>query len=397
MCPLHSESYRPICFHLILTFIMLQCFHPLNGQEKRTNALDLYTIDAPVRCSFTALDKNDSLNIYANLKFDQDSEKSGWINYSWTLDNTIFQDSIAIDLTRNSQMIQWTFEQDQVPSIITLSLQWKSRKWTFQQHFPVDAYHPSGGVALLQSSLPMMTEWINLNDSLQVTGPGVENVFVYFYGHPFDPARSPMAVRPGKGSSSLSIDSIFVLRANTVYAPMQKGLYFFQSDSTSTEGISVIVTDPHFPKPREISDLTEPLVYITTRKEYENLQGNPNSKSAFDKFWLSTVGSPEKARVSIRNFYRNVEAANTLFTSYKEGWKTDRGMIYIVMGPPISVTKQESSETWSYQDWGGEPLDFVFKKIQNIFSNNHYELFRDESYERTWFLAVDQWRNGRSK
>ena len=397
MCLFESESYRSICSHLVLTFIMLQGFHSLNGQATSTNTLDLYTIDAPVRCSFTALDKQDSLDIYANLKFDQDGGNPGWINYSWTLDDAIIQDSIAIDLTQNRQVIQWTFEQNRVPSIITLSLEWKSRKWTFQQHFPLEAYHPTGGVALWQSGLPMMTEWINLDDSLRVKGPGVENVFVYFYGHPFDPSRPPMAVRPGKGSSSLSIDSVFVLQPGTTYGPTQTGLYFFQADSTSTDGISVVVTDPNFPKPREISDLTEPLVYITTRKEYENLRNNLNSKSEFDKFWLSTVGSPEKARVAIRNFYRNVEAANTLFTSYKEGWKTDRGMIYIVMGPPLSVTKQQNSETWIYQDRGGEPLEFVFKKIQNIFSNNHYELFRDESYERTWFLAVDQWRNGRSR
>ena len=195
----------------------------------------------------------------------------------------------------------------------------------------------------------------------------------------------------------MSIDSVFVLEPNTVYTPAQTGLYFFQADSTSTDGISVVVADPNFPKPREISDLTEPLVYITTRSEYKNLKENLNSKSAFDKFWLSTVGSPEKAKVSIRDFYQNVETANTLFTSYKEGWKTDRGMIYIVMGPPLAVTKQERSETWTYQDRSGEPLEFVFKKVQNIFSNNHYELFRDEAYERTWFLAVDRWRNGRSK
>jgi hypothetical protein len=92
-----------------------------------------------------------------------------------------------------------------------------------------------------------------------------------------------------------------------------------------------------------------------------------------------------------------VEDANALFTSYKEGWKTDRGMIYTVMGPPVSMTKEADSETWIYQSAGSEDLRFVFKKISNIFSNNHYELFRDKSYDRPWFLAIDRWRKGQTR
>jgi GWxTD domain-containing protein len=206
-----------------------------------------------------------------------------------------------------------------------------------------------------------------------------------------------MTVNPAKGSELLSIDSVEVLTPERYFTLHDPGLYFFQADSTTTQGTSIVVTDQSFPQPMEISDLTEPLIYITTRNENQKLKENLSDKQALDKFWLSTVGSADLARSAIKNFYQNVEDANALFTSYKEGWKTDRGMIYTVMGPPISMTKEADSETWIYQSAGSEDLRFVFKKISNIFSNNHYELFRDKSYDRPWFLAIDRWRKGQTR
>ena len=73
-----------------------------------------------------------------------------------------------------------------------------------------------------------------------------------------------------------------------------------------------------YPEPRVINELTEPLVYITTRGEFQQLKKDLTNKQALDKFWLSTLGSPEKARAAISKFYQNIEDANTLFSSYKK-------------------------------------------------------------------------------
>jgi len=40
--------------------------------------------------------------------------------------------------------------------------------------------------------------------------------------------------------------------------------------------------------------------------------------------------------------------ANYFFTSYKPGWMTDRGMIYIVLGPPVILHKGDDFEEWIY-------------------------------------------------
>lgn len=368
--------------------------HTAEAQEPTVNTLDLYRTNTQVSCSFSTLDQ-DVFMIYALLDFKEAPVDSLWISYSWQNPDHTVNDSTLVKPGDRQQVLTWSFANDNIPPMITVRLNYKSRKWVFQEHFPMDAYHSSGGVSLWQSSYPILKTWIHLGDSILLQSQGNNNVFIYFYDHQFDPSRPPMTVRPAQGSASLTIDSLFTMAAGEYYQPHKQGLYFFQNDTTGTIGTSLVVTDVYFPKPQEVSDLTEPLIYITTRAEYQELQQDFSDKQALDKFWLTTLGSPDKARTAIKNYYQNIENANTLFTSYKEGWKTDRGMIYTVLGAPLEVTKTQDTELWIYRDISGDELRFEFRKVSNIFSNNHYELFRNESYDRQWFIAIDRWREGR--
>ena len=364
------------------------------AQQDALNTLDLYQTEAPVLCKFTVLEQ-DPAWIYAVLEFNQPVEDSLWIAYSYIQGEVLIQDSMRVKPRGQRQIFKWAFEQyDQVSAMITIGFNWNGRDWIFQEHFPEIAYHRSGGLSLWQSLIPILKSWIQLGDSVLVQSERSDSVYSYYYSHKFDPARPPMTVRPGKASSSLTIDSVFTLKAGQYYTPDKLGLYFFQSDSSTTLGISLLVTDQYYPRPQDISDLTEPLIYISTKAEYQTLKEDLSSKQALDKFWLSTLGSPQKARATIKDFYQNIEDANALFTSYKEGWKTDRGMIYSIMGPPLQVNKFLDGENWIYSDAAGDELIFQFIKVSNIFSNNHYELFRDKAYDRPWFVAIDRWREG---
>lgn len=363
------------------------------AQETDLNSVDLYHTDAPVSCKFVTLN-DDRYWVYAVLDFRSNVTDPLWVQYSWSTNEGDKVDSTQVTPGDSQSVLKWSF-QEVLPDLITVRLNWNAREWIFQEHFPMNAYHGSGGVSLWETSLPLLRSWIHIGDSVQVRSGENGAVYTYFYGHDFDPARPPMTINPASGSASLSIDSVFMLKANQFYIPDKRGLYFFQADSTSTLGVSLVVTDPQFPKPREISDLTEPLIYVSTRNEFQSLKEDFSSKQALDKFWLSTLGSAEKARAAIKNYYQNVEEANRLFTSYKEGWKTDRGMIYVILGQPLVVKKEYETETWTYRDSNGEEINFQFKKVSNIFSNDHYELFRDKNYDRPWFVAIDKWREGR--
>ncbi|MPN51542.1 hypothetical protein SDC9_199190 [bioreactor metagenome] len=85
--------------------------------------------------------------------------------------------------------------------------------------------------------------------------------------------------------------------------------------------------------------------------------------------------------------------ANRLFTSYTEGWQTDRGMIYIVFGPPNIVYRSDDTESWIYGEENNFfSITFTFNKVKNIFCDNDYILQRAPVYKDNWFRAVDIWR-----
>jgi hypothetical protein len=79
-----------------------------------------------------------------------------------------------------------------------------------------------------------------------------------------------------------------------------------------------------------------------------------------------------------------------------EGWKTDRGMIYLIFGAPQDVYKTAVSETWIYGIQGTpNSVTFNFKKMDNKFSENDFFLTRSAYYKDPWYIAVGAWRDGR--
>ena len=105
-----------------------------------------------------------------------------------------------------------------------------------------------------------------------------------------------------------------------------------------------------FTKCTQLKNLPGPLVYITTRQEYDRLESTIGNKKAFDRTILSIAADIDRARTLMRSYFRRVELANRYFTSYKEGWKTDRGMIYIVFGRPDEVFLFDDREVWNYDN-----------------------------------------------
>ena len=322
--------------HPIRLTLLLSTFLTLGtswAQESLINTLDLYSPQSPVTCKFTTVEHGEFLWIYAQLDFDQPVEDSLWIGYNWESTGLYFEDSTLFrSADRRRLRIKWEYTANEVPVLLTVKFAWKSRDWIFQEHFPMNAFHPAGGISLWESKIPWFQDWMNVNDSILIQNTASDVTYAYYYSHSFSPSRPPMAMRPGPGDSSLDIDSIFTIPPNQYFSPTKEGLYFFQSDSSSTSGRSILAKKENFPQPKEINNLTEPLIYITTRVEYLKLKKDLTDKQALDKFWLSTLGSPEKARTAIKAFYQNIQTSNTLFSSYKEGWKTDRGMVYTVFG-----------------------------------------------------------------
>jgi GWxTD domain-containing protein len=174
------------------------------------------------------------------------------------------------------------------------------------------------------------------------------------------------------------------------------GFYFVQKDTSLQEGFTLFCFNKNFPDISNYNEMIAPLRYLTMRNEFEQLTANKDPKSAVDAYWLGLSGNTERARELIRSYYGRVQTANKLFTSYVEGWKSDRGMIYIIFGPPNSVMHNVNGEIWTYGEANNfRSLVFSFSKIENKYSDNDLMLERNPIYKDEWMRAVDIWRQGR--
>ena len=113
--------------------------------------------------------------------------------------------------------------------------------------------------------------------------------------------------------------------------------------------------------PPSITDLDEAITqmeYIATREDIdEMLDEKDYSKKLelFKAFWKKKDPAPStKSNRILKEYFRRVAYANKNFKHYFDGWKTDMGMIYIVLGPPDNVDRHPFEydsrpyEIWTY-------------------------------------------------
>ena len=250
-----------------------------------------------------------------------------------------------------------------------------------------------------QQNAPLRRHFIPANETVKIETLDRKSrpLQVYYYKHGFEAAPSPMNTTPRTAvAKTLSVDSTFTIQSGQDITFSQEGLYYFLTDTTQTQGLGLLVTDDRYPKVTRPEKLTEPLLYMSTNQEIKDMDVAKDDKKALDKYWLSLMqGNPELARQVIRSYYGRVEEANRLFTSYKEGWKTDKGMIFIILGPPDKVQRSKDKEVWVYdQKANATNVNFTFNRRTNQFVDDHYELVRYVEYQPIWYPIVEAWRNG---
>ena len=90
-----------------------------------------------------------------------------------------------------------------------------------------------------------------------------------------------------------------------------------------------------------------------------------------------------------------MEAANQLFSSHKSGWRTDRGMVLSIYGPPEVVYRNWDSEIWQYpKATRSENPIFYFNRKALPNGVRVWEMKRFEEYDRIWYSRVELWRKG---
>ena len=135
--------------------------------------------------------------------------------------------------------------------------------------------------------------------------------------------------------------------------------------------------------------------YLMSKDEFEKCKDATDKKNCIDDFWLTVGGSNERARELLKRYYGRVKEANKNYSTYTQGWKSDRGMMFIIFGPPVNVYKSKKNEIWVYgNEANPNSLRFIFNKTSNPFTDNDYVMERSQFYKDNWYSAVEYWRQG---
>src|ERR1035438_1537370 len=96
--------------------------------------------------------------------------------------------------------------------------------------------------------------------------------------------------------------------------------------------------------------LNEEVGYIITdeeRKAFKQLQTDDERQQFIEQFWLRRDPTPDTEENEYREeHYRRIAYANDHYASGIPGWKTDRGRIYIMYGPPDEIEAHPSGGTY---------------------------------------------------
>ncbi len=127
--------------------------------------------------------------------------------------------------------------------------------------------------------------------------------------------------------------------------------------------------------------LNEDVVYIITPEErsaFVHLQTNEEREQFIEQFWQRRNPDPDSAENTFKEeHYRRIAYANEHYASGIPGWKSDRGRIYIMWGPPDEVDTHPSggsydrpategggsTSTYPFEDWRYRYLEGIGEDV----------------------------------
>jgi GWxTD domain-containing protein len=414
-------------FLIILVFIVFGCTQPATKSGTQRNLADVYNPGkSTVHPDFFIQHVNDSssviyIRVYpTELLFNQANEQGkslARIRIFYELRELIadisgglFVDTVSVRRTLNKDEVRNSFFSG-LPIKASLGKKYslkvevtdEIRNTTSQTIIIVDkiSRYSDQNFKVLSATTgyPSFTRYFAPGEyfRLQLNQLGLDSIYVDYYSLDRTLPRPAFSSAPEIPMKTYPDTSFaYYYTDSTEFSMPVQGIYHFRMKKEVKEGLSLFNFGESFPLIKTPDDLLGPLVYLTSSSEFRDIRMESNRKLAIDNFWLKLNPDVASSRELIRVFYNRVFYSNLYFSSYKEGWKTDRGMIYIIFGPPRMLEKTSDMEKWTYfSKKGGNTAVFEFKRNENQFTNLDYQLLRTANSGAFWREATGAWRNGK--
>jgi len=147
--------------------------------------------------------------------------------------------------------------------------------------------------------------------------------------------------------------------------------------------------------------LDQDVVYIISPEErhaFLQLATNEEREQFIEAFWQRRNPDPDSAENTFKEeHYRRIAYANEHFASGIPGWKTDRGKIYIMWGPPDEIDAHPTGGNWDRpMDQGGGSTttypyeDWRYRYLEGTGLGENVELeFVDPTSTGEYHLTMD--------
>lgn len=173
-----------------------------------------------------------------------------------------------------------------------------------------------------------------------------------------------------------------------------------ESSINAYKGIEFGVRSSNFPSLITSTEKLSSLQYLMTKNEFEDLSRITDS-SVLDEslidFWDRKIDNRTISTIIMELYYSRVKEANKRYTNFKEGWKTDLGMVYILFGDPKRIQKNVNTITWIYTDnlVDSERI-YTFqtpKQKNRFYPFDNYILNRSDLYFNIQYRQIQKWLN----
>ena len=145
--------------------------------------------------------------------------------------------------------------------------------------------------------------------------------------------------------------------------------------------------------------LEEEVPYIITDEErsaFLQLQTNEEREQFIEAFWQRRDPTPDTVENEFKEeHYRRIAYANERFSSGIPGWRTDRGRIYIMWGPPDEIESHSAGSTYNrpMTEGGGQTTvygfdDWTYHYMEGIGQNITIE-FVDPTGTGEYHISLD--------
>ena len=241
-------------------------------------------------------------------------------------------------------------------------------------------------------------DYINPKEKIKISSERVKSSKLYVTRYKLDDSfPTPIYIERKIKNQKMERDTMYSIFSDQYINLEKKGIYLVSKDSIGAAGLALFNFYDGYPLIAQKDNMAPPMRYITSDEEFNTLNiGDESSKLKTEALWASMSSSLPTTEKQIVTYYKRVQYSNIYYTSYKEGWKTDRGLVYTIFGPPSNIYKNPNEEKWSYGLSNSSlEFEFVFVNKKNTLSDNDFALIRDNNMKEIWQKAIEYWRKGK--